>query len=190
MKRKSSGDGGREANVSLAEFARRVGVSRVYISKIAREGKLPLDESGMVKLPSAEEAWNALSHAAEPKASSPAPRPREGVRGESDYRSMASINRRLLKAKLAEKRYNAKLKELEYRRLRAELIHIDEVKADAFRAAIEIRQRLLVLPARLAGQLEGKTGAQISKIIEIAINDALTALNRTRFVETNESGVE
>lgn len=85
------------------------------------------------------------------------------------------------KAKLAEKTYQAKLKEIEYKKARGELLDIDEVRADAKATAEDVRGKLFAIAPKLAPQVVDKTPREAQRMIEEAINRALAAFHSSRF---------
>lgn len=85
------------------------------------------------------------------------------------------------KAKLAEKTYQAKLKEIEYKKARGELLDIDEVRADAKATAEDVRGKLFAIAPKLAPQVVDKTPREAQRMIEEAINKALAAFHSSRF---------
>lgn len=99
----------------------------------------------------------------------------------SGFVPVEKINAAYNKARLAEKTFQAKLKELEYQEAKGQLIPIDVVKSDAAHAGTEIREKLSSIGARIASICEGKTAREIEGIIDDAINEALEALHKTRF---------
>lgn len=95
--------------------------------------------------------------------------------------SVANVNAAFNRARLAEKTYQAKLKELEFKEASGELIAADDVQHDAEKTGAEVRERLMSVPPRIAGVCEGKPAREIERIVEEAINEALQALQRARF---------
>lgn len=87
------------------------------------------------------------------------------------------------KAKLAEKTYQAKLKEIEYKKARGELLDIDEVREDAKATAEDVRGKLMAIAPRLAPQIVDKTPREAQRMIEESINNALTAFHSSRFAK-------
>lgn len=110
-----------------------------------------------------------------------APEPETEIPATAEGMSVARVNEAFNRARLAEKTYQAKLKELEFKEASGQLIPVEDVQADAAHTGAEVRQRLLAVPTRVAGICEGKTAREIERIIDEAINEALTALNRARF---------
>lgn len=194
--------------VSQREFARRVNRSHVWVNRLVREGRLPANDQGQIPLAAGLEAFEHLQPTggdgrieymdrkqekrAEKKAVKKAPakksadrksgpEPEPEIPATTTGMTVAKINEAYNRARLAEKTYQAKLRELEYKEASGELIPRDDVEADAERTGAEVRERLMSVPPRVAGVCEGKTAREIERIIEEAINEALSALQRSRF---------
>jgi phage terminase Nu1 subunit (DNA packaging protein) len=95
--------------------------------------------------------------------------------------SAVKIQTQFNKARLAEKTYQAKLREIEYKLKKGELVERAEVVADAAAVAAEVRERLLTIPVRVAAVCERRTARDIEGILTDAINEALQSLNKTAF---------
>lgn len=93
----------------------------------------------------------------------------------------ARVGMQYNKARLAEKTYQARLRELEYKRMRRELIPIEEVQADARATGSHVRGLLLALPGRAAARCEGVSAREIEQILREEINTALTELQKSVF---------
>ena len=94
-----------------------------------------------------------------------------------------SVTEAFNKARLAEKTYQAKLKELEYKLKRGEIVEREKVVADAQAVGAFLREQFMSIPVRYSGLLEGRTARDIEEILEDAINDALKALQKSEFVD-------
>ena len=183
--------------VSQREFAKRVGRSHVWVNRLVKEGRLPSNSKGQIPLTSGLEAYQAAftagqdanrkrgeeerRKAAAKKAKGNEADPLPHVDIPPSGATVALINQQFNRARLAEKTFQAKLRELEYKEASGELIPRDDVQADAERTGAEVRERLMSVPPRVAGLCEGKTAREIERIIEEAINEALSALQRARF---------
>lgn len=137
-----------------------------------------------------EPAKKAAAKKAEaPKATPPTPEPQAGqpdpdissIPATAAGLSVARVNEQFNRARLAEKTFQAKLRELEYKEASGQLIPVGDVEADAQATGAEVRERLMSVPPRVAGVCEGKPAREIERIIEEAINEALEALQRARF---------
>lgn len=106
----------------------------------------------------------------------------------ADVGRVANINEQYSRAKLARETYNAKITELKYKEAAGQLIPIEQVHSDAAKTGAEVRERLFGIAPRVAGLCEGKTAREIERIIDEEINDALSALKRSRFSDDKSMG--
>lgn len=209
------------STVSQREFAKHIGRSHVWVSKLVRAGKIPLDAQGRIPLDEGLIAYeasqrvgydgnrthNAQQREKKPKPSGTSPakeqpagkasaKPRQPVPQLPDddesaipstgALTTAKVNEAFNRARTAEKTFQAKLKELEYKEAQDLLIKRDDVIADARHVAEELRGLLFSVGPRIAPLCEGKAAREIETIIEDAINDALTALQKSRFAKERE----
>jgi phage terminase Nu1 subunit (DNA packaging protein) len=129
---------GREP-VSQAEYARHRGVSRQYISRLAKAGVLVM-RGGKVDVAASDAVLDDRPEKVSEAATSA---PVEAGAQATTY----------AQAKLADMLFRARLRKLEYETKSAKLIPTDEVKAVWFKQARQIRDKLLAMPAKLAPQL-------------------------------------
>lgn len=160
----------------------------MWINRLVKEGKIPSNEKGRIPFEAGLEAFQSSQapgydanrehgkRQRKKKKSTPEPSPVP-----DNKMSVARINEQYNKARLAEKVADAKLKELKYKEAEGQLIHINDVRADAMKTAGEIRAQLFSLPAQISARCEGKSARQIEKIITEGINEVLTALQNSRF---------
>ena len=175
--------------LSARAFAKLVGNSNVYISRLVKEGRLPTING---KIPQAEGLiayeenkkpgydGNRELNAAKrqqpqiiiQKEELPEPEPiKTGT-------SAAKTNEKYNKARAYEKTVQAKIKDIELKRLQGELVPIAEVKEDAQKLAALIRQKIISVAPIIAANAEGKTSNQIQRIVEIELNEALKDLQK------------
>lgn len=118
-----------------------------------------------------------------PRAVEPEPAPAAPLQHDAVIGRAVNVAEQYSRAKAAKETFAAKKMELEYKRAAGELIHVDEVRDDATKTAAEVRERLFGVPSRVAGMCEGKSAREIERILDDAINEALDALRRSRFVD-------
>lgn len=176
--------------LSARAFAKLVGNSNVYISRLVKEGRLPTingkipKDDGLVayeenKKPGYDgnRELNARNRKIQPqiiiqKEELPPPEPiKTGT-------SAAKSNEAYNKARAYEKTVQAKIKDIELKRLQGELVPIAEVKEDAQKLAALIRQKIISVAPIIAANAEGKTSNQIQRIVEIELNEALKDLQK------------
>lgn len=197
--------------VSQREFAKHIGRSHVWVNRLVKEGRLPSNSKGQIPLEEGLQAYEASKHpgydanrehgekqraAVKKKASKkkaavepvPVAETEPEISATPTGMTVAKVNEAYNRARLAEKTYQAKLRELEYKEASGELIPRIDVEADAAKTGAEVRERLMSVGARVAGLCEGKEPREIERIIDEAINEALEALQRSRFRSDNSMG--
>ena len=157
--------------VSQAEFARIVGVSKPYITKLVKSGKLNLNANGKLNLEESQKTLNTSKnpsfdanreHAKKQKGvplkervekaqlTKPEPKPKETEKDlidEEDTKdlnsdSMYKINILFNKARAAEKVALAKLRDIDVKLKKGELLEADIVKKEAAEVGNLITQKL------------------------------------------------
>ncbi len=171
-------------SVSVREFAKQVGRSKSWISKLAISGKLPRNEDGSIPLEAGFKAYDKFVKETEAKKRKVEPLSDDDNAPMAGAMSKAmNVTEAFNKARLAEKTYQAKLKELEYKLKHGELVERARVIEDAQATGALLREQLMSIPVRYSGLCEGRTARDIEEILEGAINDALKALQKTEFIE-------
>lgn len=126
--------------------------------------------------------------ASSPKAEAPVVVAPAAPQTSGDFGRVVNINEQYSRAKLARETFNAKITELKYKEAAGRLIPIEKVQYDAAKTGAEVRERLFGIAPRVAGLCEGKTAREIERIIDEEINDALSALKRSRFSDDKRLG--
>lgn len=182
--------------VSQRQFAKEIGRSNVWVSKLVKEGKIPVDASGKIPLAAGKEAYlasqqpgyeeqrkKASSNRGNSKKVSQLPdESEEGLAGSSDM-TVAKVNQAFNKARLAKETYLAKLKELEYNKEKGLLIAKDEVEADAKDTALKMLARFRSIPSNVALDCEGKDARVIQGILEEEIEKAFAQIYRSKYIK-------
>lgn len=194
--------------VSKAEFSRHIGVSRPAVTKMIKAGRIQERSDGKIDLEEAVVAYESTRqigrevskdngrkagvNKAEGEKRTPGKKaeakPIEVTPNESGSISASgatnqALMQQLNRAKLAEKTFQAKLKEMEYKKATGELLEISEVRADARKIAEDIRGKLMSIPQKLAQQIVNKSPREAQRMLEESINKALTALQDSRFTK-------
>ncbi|MBE0470425.1 MAG: hypothetical protein IBX55_13085 [Methyloprofundus sp.] len=203
--------------VSQRQFAKEIGRSHVWVSRLVKDGRLPVDENGKIDLTEGKKAYQASQQVgfdtnranaartrktnkaakkpaakttrtktAKPAATDEEPENEEAAFSVVDGISVQKVNQAFNRAKLAEKTYQAKLKELEYKEAQRLLIPREEVLADARETAEELRGILFSMPPRIAPLCEGKLAREIEAIIEDGINQALAEMQKSAFLKAQK----
>lgn len=187
--------------LTQTEFARRVGVSVSRISQLVKAKRLPTAADGKrLVWPAARDVWIA-DHAgqAEPIGSggSASPsgagsdQPSSDVgRRLAEHRhaldsatSTASAAAQLAKARAADKVFQAKTRELHFKRLEGSLVSRADVDADAANVGALIRSTLMGIPSKMAPLLAGQVldVAAVERMLSDEIEAALAHLHESRF---------
>ena len=193
--------------VSQAEFARIVGVSKPYITKLVKTGKLKLNENGKLNL---EESKKILSSSKNPSfdANREHAQKQKGVPlkervekstaenipkqetpkttnndsedlGNTVPNDMFKINMLFNRAKAAEKVALAKLRDIDLKLKQGELLEAEIVKREAAEVGNLITQKLYNMVYKLAPLLVGvETQKQAKDILESEVEIVLEELNR------------
>ena len=193
--------------VSQAEFARIVGVSKPYITKLVKTGKLKLNENRKLNL---EESKKILSSSKNPSfdANREHAQKQKGVPlkervekstaenipkqetpkttnndsedlGNTVPNDMFKINILFNKARAAEKVALAKLRDIDLKLKQGELLEAETVKREAAEVGNLITQKLYNMVYKLAPLLVGvETQKQAKDILESEVEIVLEELNR------------
>ena len=213
--------------VNQAEFARIVGVSKPYISKLVKTGKLKLNENGKLNLEESKkilsssknpsfdanrehaqkqkgvplkervekaqsnENWTVLQgkekdeyiESLKPKTAPKKEKPKDLIDDEDtkdlDSESMYKINILFNKARAAEKVALAKLRDIDVKIKKGELLDAETVKREAAEVGNLITQKLYNMVYKLAPLLVGvETQKQSKDILESEVEIVLEELNR------------
>ena len=213
--------------VNQAEFARNIGVSKPYITKLVKTGKLKLNENGKLNLEESKkilsssknpsfdanrehaqkqkgvplkervekaqsnENWTVLQgkekdeyiESLKPKTAPKKEKPKDLIDDEDtkdlDSESMYKINILFNKARAAEKVALAKLRDIDVKIKKGELLEAETVKREAAEVGNLITQKLYNMVYKLAPLLVGvETQKQAKDILESEVEIVLEELNR------------
>lgn len=169
-------------SVSVLEFSKRVGVSHTWIGKLVKKGILRKDESGLLPVKENLDLYKAYAEGIDANKRKSLPVDEERVLdGASD-----SVTLAFNKAKLAEKTYQARLKELDYKVRTGELLEREKVDLEAAWLAEQVKSKLNAIPPRISSMCEGRIARDIEEIISDAINDALKDLQKLKYTGGGE----
>jgi hypothetical protein len=149
------------AHLSARQYAKRIGVSGSYVSRLVRDGKLPVDRDGRLDPDEADRILAARreparaanrqvpsSVPAAPARLSPAPAPR--FAGLRDAAGPGDLPTLLLKARTKTEVEKGRLLELKAKVEAGKFVDGDEVKVAAFNKARIVRDALVNIASRLA----------------------------------------
>ncbi len=175
--------------ISQAEWARRRGVSRQYVSRLVKRGVVRLVE-GKVDPAQADAALAALREPARPERRGAARKKpeREARTAEAppvpspgpealDLPHAGDLPTLLLKTRIKSEVERAKLLEIKAKVEAGKYVEADEVKVAAFNKARVVRDNLLNIPDRLAAVLAAESKTQkVHALIAAEIRQALEEL--------------
>lgn len=175
--------------VSMAEFARRVGVSRPRISQLVAEGKIPATPGPKRLIPYAEglRAWQvhratATGQPLPEVGEQPPSRPAAAGSAPAESSCLeAETTLSFAEARARKEAARARLAELDLAEREATMIPVDEVRADAHAVMGSVRASLLALPGQVSLRCEGKNAAEIEAVIGEAVNGLLAEWHAGRF---------
>ena len=161
-----------DGSITLTEFARMRGVSTEAVSKAVRVGRLSKavtwSKANKPRLipELAEQEWAANTDSAQQRvrAVPPPKAPEPEVEQTAGEQRTATFQQ----ARTLREAYMARLAKLEYEEKTGSLIRADAVKNEAFRIARVVRDGILNIPDRIAGDLAAETD-------QFAIHQKLTA---------------
>jgi transcriptional regulator with XRE-family HTH domain len=172
--------------ISQAEFARRLGVSRQYIGRLVKKGKLEL-VGRKLDADASMAVLEGLADPARPRKTSLAASPPsreivaeqpepaddpEGaiIKGEKRAPTFAE-------AKTMKEVYLAKMARLKYQEEAGRFLEKAEVERRAQNVGMVVRQNLLSLPSRLMDQLAFESDPrEINALLEAEVREVLTML--------------
>lgn len=201
----------KDQSVGVRELARQIGCSHVLLLRLIKEGRMPQNKDGTIPLNAGLAAYENRKNTKPKKKESKDPKEKKKNPGRKPKEkflpedpaddspevetpapttdkliSVRDVTTQFNKARLAEKTYQAKLKEIEFKLKKEILVEKTEVEADASATAAEIRERLTSIPVRVSALCERKTAREIEEILTDAIQDALTSFSKSKFVKDEE----
>lgn len=172
------------SGVTQTEFARQSGVSKQYINKLVKMGKIPVLDNGRIDPDLARLALDQIrdparslgSEASDDAGERNPSRPASGDPSPEydDEEPAASKGPSFNRVSIAHKGWQAKKAELEYRQAAGQLVDKGEVEREAFESARIVRDRMMAIPMEVAGALVGMSNEQeIAAFLRSKIRDAL-----------------
>ena len=197
-------------SVGVREFAKQVGCSHVLILNLIKRGIMPQNKDKTIPLKEGLVAYeNRKALGKEKKKEEPKKRkvsqkekkvshetlPEDEPEEETEdveapslsgkSKDVFDLTTQFNKARLAEKTYQAKLKEIEFKLKKGELVPRAAVEADAAAIASELRERLTSIPVRISAMCERQPARKIEEVMGDAIQDALISLSKSKFMKGN-----
>lgn len=173
---------GMDARGSFSDYARHIGASPAYVSKLRKQGRLVVvkDAAGrdVVEFEMSDRLvrnTTDMGRARNGANASPGRAPSTPVEPVSGGSGRADVIYR--QAQAQERAYQAKMAELEYRRRVGELVPAAEVRAEHARLLASIREAFSQLPARVVPLLVARPSAdEMDLLLRREINSTLSHL--------------
>jgi phage terminase Nu1 subunit (DNA packaging protein) len=181
--------------VSQSEFAKIIGCSRQYVSKLKSQGKIKFDRKGLVLVAASKKL---LADSADPANDPATTMPRRdgrkrhsaGITAQESKQDAAgdepiSTTGHYQKSRAVKETYDAKLKKIEYEQKIGELVHREGVERASFKIGRVLQNKLSALPSRLAPRVTIESDQKINfQIIQdeiaIIIKDIENELQKER----------
>jgi len=154
-----------DGTLTQAQYARRRGVSREAVRKAIRDGRIRLDASGRINPVAADAAWLANTDPGRSPAPAAAlgsapplelPADEAGATGGPSQITLPD-GMTYHEARALREWNQARMVDLQRRRLEGELVEVKKVEDAAFRAARTARDLLMALPDQLDAELAAMT---------------------------------
>jgi phage terminase Nu1 subunit (DNA packaging protein) len=161
--------------ITRAEYARRRGWSRAYVTQLVQAGRVALDGEGRLD---PDEADARLAAGRDPSVTNAkGPAGASGLIGTPPPPDRGDGVPTYMQARTLREAANAKLAQLEYRERSGQLLDRTAIESEALALGRELRESLLVIPPRLAQALaESADPHECETLLEAAIVEALEAL--------------
>lgn len=166
--------------ITVAEYARQKGVSHEAVRKAVKVGRLSrsvvFDAKGKPRLDPAlaDQEWAANTDNSQQRVPAVAPsrQPEPEAQAAPEQRTGTFQQARTLR-----EAYMARLAKLEYEEKSGKLVQADAVKNEAFKTARMVRDNLLNIPDRVAGELAAESNQfKIHQRLTLEIRRALEDL--------------
>lgn len=153
-----------DGSVTVAEYARRLGVSHEAVRKAVKVGRLAKSVTwGANNKPRlmpdlADQEWAANTDKAQQRVPAvPPPRPDPPPPAAEPEQSQEPRTATFQQARTLREAYMARLARLEFEEKSKQLVRADAVKNEAFKVARVVRDNLLNIPDRVAAELANET---------------------------------
>ena len=167
--------------ISIRAYARQRGVSDTAVHKAIKSGRIVPEPDGSINPKKANAAWERNSDPAKQRKQPPPPSPKtrpQPVQPIVQKPSPPKVNGPDFQTSRAVKEtYAAKMAMLDFEERTKGLVKADEVRVGAFNLARRVRDRLLLIPHRLAAVLAAEMDAdKVEEILEEELRKCLEEL--------------
>jgi hypothetical protein len=169
--------------LSIRAYARQRGVSDTAVHKAIKSGRITPEPDGTINPVKANAAWNRNSDPAQQRKQQPSPTPKARPQPIQPAAQIPSPPKAagpdFQTSRAVKETYAAKMAMLDFEERTKGLISTDEVRVSAFNLARRVRDRLQLIPHRLAAVLAAEMIAEeVEKILETEIRKALEELTK------------
>jgi hypothetical protein len=169
--------------LSIRAYARQRGVSDTAVHKAIKSGRITPEPDGTINPVKANAAWNRNSDPAQQRKQTPSPPPKTRPQPIQPAVQKPSLPKAsgpdFQTSRAVKETYAAKMAMLDFEERTKGLISTDEVRVSAFNLARRVRDRLQLIPHRLAAVLAAEMIAEeVEKILEKEIRKALEELTK------------
>lgn len=169
---------------TLSEYARHIGASPAYVTKLKGQGRLVMREEGGRQVVDFELSDRLIRNTADlgrarnGANAAPGRAPSAPLAAVAESGRVDAIFRQ---AQAKERAFSAQIAELEYRRMAGELVEVATVRAETARLAASLRESLLQLPARLTPVLAAETDpAKLHDLLDTELRHVLAQLTAAK----------
>lgn len=170
------------ATGSFSDYARHIGASPAYVSKLKRQGRLVMREVDGKQVVDFEQSdrlvrnTTDLGRAGNGRNAAPNAAPSRPVAPLAETGKVDAIFRQ---AQAQERAFAAKIEELKYKEMAGQLIRIDAVRAAWAKRIASARDALLQIPHRLAPVLAAESDMErVGQLLEDELRHVLDELSR------------
>ena len=169
--------------LSIRAYARQRGVSDTAVHKAIKSGRITPEPDGTINPVKANAAWNRNSDPAQQRKPAPTPPPKTRPQPIQPAVQIPSPPKAtgpdFQTSRAVKETYAAKMAMLDFEERTKGLISTDEVRVSAFNLARRVRDRLQLIPHRLAAVLAAEMiSEEVEKILEKEIRKALEELTK------------
>jgi hypothetical protein len=172
--------------LSIRAYARQRGVSDMAVRKAIKSGRIPKEPDGSIDPVKADAAWDRNSNPAQQHKPLQAPKPQLQQPIKPSVKPLVqqpsspkTVGPDFQTSRAVKETYAAKMAKLDFEERTKGLISADEVRVSAFNLARRVRDRLLLIPHRLAAILAAEMDAdKVEKLLEDELRKALEELTK------------
>lgn len=163
--------------MTQAAFARYLGVSDERVRQYRQAGILSMTDDGRIDFVEALHDLEAHGDSTKGNTKRKIYKNGEGRKPAHDLDPDEDLRTQHLRAKIEYQFERARLSRLKADEQEGKLVHIDEVRADAFEAAHMVRNQILAIPDRVSAEIAGMADAGgIHQLLTDELRQALSEL--------------